>query len=192
MDNNELLKYIQEMNTLRSRVAELTGELFEERAYIDRLLRICRERANAERNIWPKKTSSGYVLISSVQARYKGRNMAASARDMIFNNGATKKSSYTNVYRTTLQSPYDYRMQYGLAEEKILSDLDMKLMPALGIRYRQDNGHNGEFRTWMDTEGDTQKEACGIYGWTLICRKPLWNVCIYHTLPIDFKEDNII
>ena len=192
MDNDELLKYTQELNALRNKVSELTGELFKERSYVDRLLRICKERANAERDIHPKKTASGYVLISSVQVRHKGRNMAVSARDMIFNNNADKKSSYTSIYRTTLQTPYDYRMQHALAEEKILSDLDKKLMSAMGIKYRQDAGHNGEFRTWTDAEGEMQKEACGIYSWTLICRKPLWHVCICHTLPIDFKEDDTI
>ena len=57
------------------------------------LLRIARERANADRKLRPKKTHTGYVVLASSEKEYRYKAMR-------------KETSVAMLWETVLQSPY--------------------------------------------------------------------------------------
>ena len=57
------------------------------------LLRIARERANADRKLRPKKTHTGYVVLTSSEKEYRYKIMR-------------KETAVAGLWETALQSPY--------------------------------------------------------------------------------------
>lgn len=57
------------------------------------LLRIARERANADRKLRPKKTHTGYVVLTSSEKEYRYKTMR-------------KENAVAGLWETALQSPY--------------------------------------------------------------------------------------
>lgn len=57
------------------------------------LLRITRERANADRKLCPKKTHTGYVVLTSSEKEYRYKTMR-------------KETAVAGLWETALQSPY--------------------------------------------------------------------------------------
>lgn len=82
-----------QIDDLLQHVERKTAEIADQRALNANLLRISRERANADRGLRPKKVHTGYVVVmsSEKEIRYKtGRNKLLTAK----------------VWETVLQSPY--------------------------------------------------------------------------------------
>ena len=82
-----------QIDDLLQQVERKTAEIADQRALNANLLRISRERANADRGLRPKKIHTGYVVVmsSEKEIRYKtGRNKLLTAK----------------VWETVLQSPY--------------------------------------------------------------------------------------
>ena len=167
---------------------QLLSALDTERRKNASLLRICRERANAERNLRPKKQHSGYVLKGSVQIKTK---MPAqnSVSDSIFNNKPIPRPSNSYAWKSTFESPYDILLPFDMAMELIMGDLDKTLMPQLHIKYRQPNDQNGILRTWKEETNGQVHEKCGIYAWNCSCNQKYWQITLYHTLPLNLQED---
>ena len=87
-----------------------TAEIADQRALNANLLRISRERANADRGLRPKKVHTGYVVVmsSEKEIRYKtGRNKLLTAK----------------VWETVLQSPYSVDFTESQARKLIEEDL---------------------------------------------------------------------
>lgn len=87
-----------------------TAEIADQRALNANLLRITRERANADRGLRPKKVHTGYVVVmsSEKEIRYKtGRNKLLTAK----------------VWETVLQSPYSVDFTESQARQLIEEDL---------------------------------------------------------------------
>lgn len=87
-----------------------TAEIADQRALNANLLRISRERANADRGLRPKKIHTGYVVVmsSEKEIRYKtGRNKLLTAK----------------VWETVLQSPYSVDFTESQARQLIEEDL---------------------------------------------------------------------
>lgn len=87
-----------------------TAEIADQRALNANLLRISRERANADRGLRPKKVHTGYVVVmsSEKEIRYKnGRNKLLTAK----------------VWETVLQSPYSVDFTENQARQLIEEDL---------------------------------------------------------------------
>ena len=59
----------------------------------ENLLRIARERANADRKLRPKKTHTGYVVLTSSEKEYRYKTMR-------------KETAVAGLWETALQSPY--------------------------------------------------------------------------------------
>ena len=91
-------------------VERKTAEIADQRALNANLLRISRERANADRGLRPKKVHTGYVVVmsSEKEIRYKtGRNKLLTAK----------------VWETVLQSPYSVDFTESQARQLIEEDL---------------------------------------------------------------------
>ena len=167
---------------------QLLSALDKERRKNASLLRICRERANAERNLRPKKLHSGYVLKSSVQIKTKipAQN---SVTDSFFNNKPIPRPNNSYAWKSVFESPYDNLISFDMAMDLIMGDLDKILMPQLHIKYRQSNDQNGIFRTWQEKTNGQVQRACGIYAWNYSCNQKYWQITLYHTLPLNLQED---
>lgn len=67
------------------------------------LLRIARERANADRKLRPKKTHTGYVVLTSSEKEYRYKTMR-------------KENAVAGLWETALQSPYSVDLQRNRQE----------------------------------------------------------------------------
>ena len=99
-----------QIDDLLQQVERKTAEIADQRALNANLLRILRERANADRGLRPKKVHTGYVVVmsSEKEIRYKtGRNKLLTAK----------------VWETVLQSPYSVDFTESQARQLIEEDL---------------------------------------------------------------------
>lgn len=101
---------VQAQIDVLQQVERKTAEIADQRALNANLLRISRERANADRGLRPKKVHTGYVVVmsSEKEIRYKtGRNKLLTAK----------------VWETVLQSPYSVDFTESQARQLIEEDL---------------------------------------------------------------------
>lgn len=111
------------VDELLHQVEQKTSEIAAQRALNENLLRISRERANADRGLRPKKAHTGYVVVSSSEkeVRYKI---------------SRSKLLMTKVWETVIQSPYSVDFSESqvrkLIEENLLSTKN-GLIAAVGI-----------------------------------------------------------
>lgn len=87
-----------------------TAEIADQRALNANLLRISRERANADRGLRPKKVHTGYVVVTSSEKEIRYR-------------GGRNKLLTAKVWETVLQSPYSVDFTESQARKLIEEDL---------------------------------------------------------------------
>lgn len=88
----------------------LTAEIADQRALNANLLRISRERANADRGLRPKKVHTGYVVVTSSEKEIRYR-------------GGRNKLLTAKVWETVLQSPYSVDFTESQARQLIEENL---------------------------------------------------------------------
>ena len=76
----------------------------------ENLLRISRERANADRNLRPKKKHSGYVVISSTEKMHRYKNV-------------NRSWAVATLWETALQTPYSVDFTENQARTQLKDDL---------------------------------------------------------------------
>lgn len=76
----------------------------------ENLLRISRERANADRNLRPKKKHSGYVVISSTEKTHRYKN-------------GNRNWAVATLWETALQTPYSVDFTENQARTQLKDDL---------------------------------------------------------------------
>ena len=138
------------------------------------LLRIARERANADRKLRPKKEHTGYVVLSSVEKEYRYRDR-----------GSWKS---VKLWETALETPYsiDFTERQVKAQIKELADDEgPHLVKQLGIQ-----GYCGQKyedmlagRDWLTEEEENnnimlEKRMRANY------RSGYWEVLFFHTKPL--------
>jgi len=109
---------------LQENFEECSRKLLEETAKNGNLLRICRERANSERGLIPKKKHDGYLEQSREQVeltRVIKKSITQYSRTRI----VQEKISFF-VWKYHFQSPYDVSLTSEIARTMILSDLEKK------------------------------------------------------------------
>lgn len=167
----------------QQRIASVEQELAEEkeesayqRSLNENLLRIAKERANADRRLRPKKGHTGYVVVSSTEKDWRYRN----DRD---------KWETTRLWETVLQSPYslDFTEQQARHEmgELTETDGDGWLVGRLGITAY----YNGEYSDMLyDKEcswATDPKENVMLRGRLRAnARTGYWEVLFLHTKPL--------
>ena len=117
------------------KVADMEGELEEERresAYQrdlnKNLLRIARERANADRKLKPKKEHTGYVVVASEEKEYRYRY--------------GKKWKKVKLWETVLQSYYSV----DFTEEEARTQIERDLLPQDGAWLIMEIGISARYR----------------------------------------------
>lgn len=153
------------------------------------LLRIARERANANRGITPKKEHNGYLVLSSRQwiERYEHELTSAEYAEMpiSFRRNhlypcTTSKAATT--WKSILQTPYDASLPLSCIQSKIENtDLwDNDILDDLGCPQMNSSELNGSYGIFEDNEGN---ECNGLYRWVYIAnyRTGFWEMELYTT-----------
>ena len=117
------------------KVADMEGELEDERresAYQrglnKNLLRIAKERANADRKLKPKKEHTGYVVVASEEKEYRYRD--------------GKKWKKVKLWETVLQSYYSV----DFTEEEARTQIERDLLPQDGAWLIAEIGISARYR----------------------------------------------
>lgn len=165
-------------------IAAIMQELDEERKKSDyhrglneNLLRIAKERANADRNLRPKKEHTGYVVVSSTEKDWRYRDNR-------------NKWETTRLWETVLQSPYslDFNEQQARHEMGELTgeDSDDWVAGRLGIT----DYYDGEYSDMLydedcDWAEDPEKNVMLRWRLRANARTGYWEVLFLHTKPLD-------
>ncbi len=142
----------------------------------ENLLRICKEKANAERGLQPKKTHTGYVVMVSRQKTYKW--------SVIYGSGKKKErvTHEADIWETVIQTPFKVDMDAKTVEEEILRTLfsvenDGKfLSKSIGI----------DIAVWQKYENLEDNNVNICFNRTLQANYKVgyWEIIIWHTLPL--------
>lgn len=177
----------------QEQVAAIQGELEQERAESAHqralnanLLRVSRERANADRNLKPKKERCGYVVVNSEE------------KETGFRAGG-KRLHKVMLWETTIQTPYSVQMAEAVVRKQIEEDLfpagkKAMIVGRIGITGK----FNGSYEKFL--EGKTQNPEDSFYNGNVVIsrqqrlkrrfRLEYWEVAIVHTKPLgDIPED---
>lgn len=160
----------------------------------DNLLRIMKERANAKRGLQPKKKRSGYRFVGKIM-----QTKTISGHDKEI--GAV----YTDVWTTTLETPYDASISFRDIEERVQTDLFRKIdddgyfndggiLTKNGIEnLMYDNGRlwkgtYTELNDW-EKENDTSGNYMFDFKFMINPKTQLWEIQITTTDPIPMIPD---
>ena len=177
----------------KEQVAAIQGELEQERAenahqraLNANLLRVSRERANADRNLKPKKERCGYVVVNSEEKETGFR-------------AGSKRLHKVMLWETTIQTPYSVQMAEAVVRKQIEEDLfpagkKAMIVGRIGITGK----FNGSYEKFL--EGKTQNPEDPFYNGNVVIsrhqrlkrrfRLEYWEVAIVHTKPLgDIPED---
>ena len=154
----------KEKIVLRDRVTELEQSVAQAEGLNRNLLRICRERSNADRNIRPKKTHDGYLVLQSREWRER-----------------LLDKSILRTWKSIIQTPYDASIEPEIAESKIFNDLVNSVLVDLGVgKYVSPEDNDRCLRP------DDGKSANSMYFWRYYAdyRSGYWSVIIYTINPL--------
>ena len=167
--------------TVEAMEADLAAERAEsarQRALNANLLRISRERANADRKLKPKKEHTGYFVVFSEETdhRYKDGN---------------KHMKKVVLWKTVIQSPYVVDFPAAQARKQILEELlqededGHRLIDRLGINgiYNRGYGSMIEDRQWCAEPGEYNIMLKPKFKANF--RAGYWEVICLHTKPLD-------
>ena len=148
------------------------------------LLRIARERANADRKLRPKKTHTGYVVLTSSEkeCRYKA---------------VRKETVVVMLWETVLQSPYSVDFTEEQARELTAelvqpNESSETLVGRIGI----DTYYNGSYEDLLHEQRRSVRQEEGVN----IMLKPrlranyktgYWEVIFLHTKPLGLVPENM-
>ena len=125
MDQISVLE--QEKRDLKARIAKLEDDVSQEKILNRNLLRIARERANADRRIFPKKQHDGYIVLQSREWRERLADRFV-----------------MHTWKSIIQTPYDSSMNLEIAGVHIFDDLVNFVLSDIGVtKYvsPEDSGH---------------------------------------------------
>lgn len=139
------------------------------------LLRICRERANAERGLQPKKERCGYVVLSSEE------------KTVTFSIGLSKKVQRVLLWETRLQSSYSVNFTEEQARHQIAEDLSLENAELVLDRI----GLCGYYQA--DENDDFSDPSLAVYESNSILtirlsadfREGYWVAILWHMRPLD-------
>ena len=154
-----------------------------QRALNVNLLRIAKERANADRNLKPKKEHTGYVVVVSEVREYRYRS--------------GKKWNRVKLRETVIQSHYTVDFSETEVETQIERELfpknDVWLIGRIGITGRYDGTYE-EMMEDSSVDEELLKRNILLKGQQRIranFRSGYWEVICLHTKPLDVVPKDI-
>ena len=192
MKNEAEYKIRQVLDSTETQVADLQTELESEKEKVlyqkklnENLLRIAKERANADRKLRPKKERTGYVIVNSEEKEYRYKDGGHSRR--VF------------IWETIIQSPYSVDFSEDIVRVQIPNELFPKegtgLVRNIGITGK----YGGDCRMLMlEKSKNPQNE---FYRRNIILavqqrfkrnfRSGYWEIVIAHTKPLGTIPDDM-
>ena len=163
---------------IESALAAEKADSAHQRALNANLLRISRERANADRKLKPKKEHTGYVVVLSEETDHQYKDGNRHVRRVL-------------LWKTVIQSPYVVDFPEAQVREQILEELLRKnedgyrLIDRLGINgiYNKGYGSMIEDRKWC-AEPDKYNIMLKPK-FRVNFRSGYWEVVCLHTKPLD-------
>lgn len=163
---------------MESALAAEKAESAHQRALNANLLRISKERANADRKLKPKKEHTGYLVVSSEETdhQYKDGN---------------RRVKRALLWKTVIQSPYvvdfpEAQIRKQVLEELLQEDEDgHRLIDRLGINGIYSKGYGSMIE---DQEWCAEPEKYNIMlkpKFKANFRAGYWEVICLHTKPLD-------
>ena len=157
----------------KEKAAQWMKEAEYQRGLNSNLLRISRERANADRKLKPKREHTGYVVISSTE------------RDHSYKDSYGKVKT-VHIWETVLQSPYriDFTEEQARRETEDLFAGDEWMIQKIGINGIFLEGYADMLREpaadgWMDCNVVIGLKLRANY------RSEYWEAILLHTKPLD-------
>lgn len=142
----------------------------------ENLLRIARERANADRKLKPKKEHSGYVVVVSSEKVYRYKY--------------NRRLEAVKLWETVIQSPYSIEFPAKQAKKLILQEFFPETgewkAARLGIE-RWVSGDYEDFLIAADKEEELMKQNVALMGYRSFranYRAGYWEVILVHTRPL--------
>lgn len=152
-------------------------EAAHQRGLNENLLRICRERANSDRTLKPKKEHSGFVVVSSAEREYRYK--------------AGKSLKTVRLWETVLQSPYLVDFTEEQARQLIMEGLlqedkdNLRPIEKLGI----DEMYQGKYEDLLGHPDDAKRlERQNIMMEQRLranYRAGYWEVIFFHTRALE-------
>lgn len=142
------------------------------------LLRINKERANAERDLRPKKEHTGYVMVMSKMI------------DRINRNTQNMFSEHPHIWKSVLQTPYDVSLPYEQLILIIGMDFNTSLNSKLGIAYSfysYDEYHNSDI--FYRNKNDERINVVYNQKYNTNYRSGYWEIEFLHLYPLLVPSD---
>lgn len=163
----------EEINRIHQDLSEAESKIKYWQGLNENLLRISKERANADRKLKPKKEHTGYIVVSSTEKEYRYKVDRRHWETVV-------------LWETVLQTPYpiDFTEEQAREETKELIE-NNRLVARLGINRYYDGDYEGllENSKWNDPQSE---EYNIMFKGRLRAnyRAGYWEVIFSHTKPL--------
>lgn len=163
----------EEINRIHQDLSEAESKIKYWQGLNENLLRISKERANADRKLKPKKEHTGYIVVSSTEKEYRYKVDRRHWETVI-------------LWETVLQTPYpiDFTEEQAREETKELIEND-RLVARIGINMYYDGDYEGLLGNskWNDPQSE---EHNIMFKGRLRAnyRAGYWEVIFSHTKPL--------
>ena len=178
----------EEASSLQERLAQAEADLQNEKNLHGNMMRIMKERANAQRGIRPKKEHDGFIAMDcrqqtvrySVDVWQAPQYKTQYTRDEALSMGLIRiDNRSTDVWKMTVQTPYSAGLPYSAVQELVETGM-AGFLADIGVRYRSKK--SGKYRLFRDEEGSPVNGLC-LYRWEYKAnyRTCLWELDLWLT-----------
>ena len=169
--------FVQKETELKELLDAERKECELQRGLNENLLRIARERANADRKLRPKKEHSGYVVITSMEKEHRYKDI---------DDGYLK---YVTLWETVLETPYVVRLEVpevkSLTQELFQYDENEKWMISrIGINAKYERGYADMIRN-KDWKEHARCNVMVDRRLKANYRTGYWEIIFLHTKPLS-------
>jgi hypothetical protein len=154
-------EYAGRITDLKEHITEQDVAVKQAQKLNENLKRICRERANSDRNITPKKEHDGYLVLQSREWRER-----------------LLDKRMVRTWKSVIQTPYDASIEPEVIEKQVFGDLIEGVLVDIGCRHYVLPEDNGKY---------THEDDGGVmYCWRYSAdyKSGYWCVIIYTTRPL--------
>ena len=166
----------QELEAKEDELSEAKREIEHQRGLNVNLLRIAKERANAERKLRPKKEHTGYVVVSSTEKEYR------------YHIPGESRPGIVKLWETVMQSPYTVDFTEEQAEKLIAGDLAPKDETWLVAKIGINGSYRGKYEKMIaktDSSDDfLQRNIMFPISMRANFRTGYWEAFFLHTKPL--------
>lgn len=171
--NSTIQQYKQAIEKWREALNEAQTEIAYQKGMNENLLRIARERANADRKLKPKKEHSGYVVVVSSEKVYRYKY--------------NRRLEAVKLWETVIQSPYSVEFPAKQAKKLILQEFFPETGEWEAARLGIDRWVAGDYEDFLiaaDKDEDFMKQNVALMGYRSFranYRAGYWEVILAHT-----------